>query len=162
MIRQKGFTLIELLVVIAIIGLLSTLAVVSLNSARAKARDARRTSDVRQLQTALEMYFNDANAYPETPTPVNLGEATTGTTDPLVLTNISNVAKDPIGWEETVSGATVYMRQVPSDPQTSTYHYVYAQTGSGTGYTIGFTLESDNATWGGNNCVASAGQIVCD
>lgn len=56
--KQKqglGFTLIELLVVIAIIGLLSVIAVISLNSARAKARDARRVSDVKQLSKLLEM-----------------------------------------------------------------------------------------------------------
>lgn len=53
--NKKGFTLIELLVVIAIIGLLSTLAVVSLNSARAKARDARRMSDVKQVSTVFEI-----------------------------------------------------------------------------------------------------------
>jgi len=53
-INQKGFTLIELLVVIAIIGLLSTLAVVSLNNARTKSRDARRVADIEQIQTALE------------------------------------------------------------------------------------------------------------
>lgn len=52
--NKKGFTLIELLVVIAIIGLLSTLAVVSLSSARAKARDAQRLSDVKQLSALLE------------------------------------------------------------------------------------------------------------
>jgi len=53
--NKKGFTLIELLVVIAIIGLLSTMAVVSLNSARGKARDAQRLSDVKQLSTVIEM-----------------------------------------------------------------------------------------------------------
>jgi len=56
-----GFTLIELLVVIAIIGLLSTLAVVSLNNARAKARDARRVSDLKAVSTALEIYRDDNN-----------------------------------------------------------------------------------------------------
>ena len=62
--KQKGFTLIELLVVIAIIGLLSTLAVVALNNARMKSRDAKRVSDIKQIQTALELFYNDANAYP--------------------------------------------------------------------------------------------------
>ena len=62
--NQKGFTLIELLVVIAIIGLLSTLSIIALNSARARARDAKRISDVKQMQIALEMYYNENNAYP--------------------------------------------------------------------------------------------------
>lgn len=59
LINRQGFTLIELLVVIAIIGLLSTLAVVSLNGARSKARDARRLSDLRAVQSSLEMYRDD-------------------------------------------------------------------------------------------------------
>ena len=62
--NQKGFTLIELLVVIAIIGILSTLSVLALNSARARARDAKRIADIRQIQTALEMYYNENNEYP--------------------------------------------------------------------------------------------------
>lgn len=62
--NKKGFTLIELLVVIAIIGLLATLSVVSLNNARERARDARRLSDIRQIQTALELYYNIKNVYP--------------------------------------------------------------------------------------------------
>ena len=62
--NKSGFTLIELLVVIAIIGLLSTLSILALNQARARARDAKRVSDIRQIQTALEMYYDAASKYP--------------------------------------------------------------------------------------------------
>jgi len=64
--NKSGFTLIELLVVIAIIGLLSTLSVIALNTARARARDAKRVADVKEIQIALEMYYNDQGAYPST------------------------------------------------------------------------------------------------
>ena len=62
--NQKGFTLIELLVVIAIIGLLASVVLLALNSARAKSRDAKRLADVRQLSTAMELYYNDNGGYP--------------------------------------------------------------------------------------------------
>ena len=78
--NKKGFTLIELLVVIAIIGLLSTLSVLALNGARARARDAKRISDIKQMQTALEMYYNEYNVYPAA-----LSMLTT-TTPPLLRT----------------------------------------------------------------------------
>ena len=64
MTQKKGFTLIELLVVVAIIGLLSTLSIVALNTARAKSRDARRVSDVKQIQTALDLYLTEKGTYP--------------------------------------------------------------------------------------------------
>ena len=94
--NNKGFTLIELLVVIAIIGLLSTLSVIALNSAREKARNARRVSDMKQIQTALELYFNDVYRYPAS-------------------TDIDFTATGEIA---TGSGATkkVYMSVVPRNP----------------------------------------------
>lgn len=62
--KNKGFTLIELLVVIAIIGLLASIVLVSLNSARGKARDVKRISDLHQIVLALEMYYDDHGYYP--------------------------------------------------------------------------------------------------
>ncbi len=67
--NKQGFTLIELLVVIAIIGLLSTLSILALNTARARARDVKRVADVKQIQTALEMYYNEFGQYPAAVTP---------------------------------------------------------------------------------------------
>ena len=62
---NKGFTLIELLVVIAIIGVLASIVLASLNSARRKSRDARRIVDVKQIQLALELYFDgQGSQYP--------------------------------------------------------------------------------------------------
>jgi prepilin-type N-terminal cleavage/methylation domain-containing protein len=61
--KQKGFTLIELLVVIAIIGTLAAVVAVSVNSARAKARDVRRRADLRQIVTALNLYYDKNNTY---------------------------------------------------------------------------------------------------
>lgn len=61
---KRGFTLIELLVVIAIIGILSSIVLASLNSARKKGRDARRVSDVKQIQLALELYYDAHSNYP--------------------------------------------------------------------------------------------------
>lgn len=103
--HKKGFTLVELLVVIAIIGLLSTLAIVALNSARQRARDAKRVSDVRQVQTALQLYFDAQNEYPLAATPpANLGEGSF-----VVLSSDGFSASAP-------SGATVYMGLVPDFP----------------------------------------------
>lgn len=70
--KKRGFTLVELLVVIAIIGILSSVVVASLNTARLKARDARRISDIKQIELALEMYYDANNKYPPAANIANL------------------------------------------------------------------------------------------
>lgn len=62
--RVRGFTLIELLVVIAIIGLLSSIVLASLNTARNKGYDAARESNLREVQKAIESYYTDNGTYP--------------------------------------------------------------------------------------------------
>lgn len=84
--KRRGFTLIELLVVIAIIGILSSIVLVSMTNARQKARDAKRTSDMRQIITAQEMYYGENEAYAQ------IAGSTTGT--PAIGTYIAAL-KDP-------------------------------------------------------------------
>lgn len=65
---SRGFTLIELLVVVAIIGLLTSIIIASLSTARAKARDSKAVSEFIQVKTALALYYDKYNRYPnETP-----------------------------------------------------------------------------------------------
>lgn len=72
---KRGFTLIELLIVIVIMGILAAIVVglVATNS-KARANDARKKADMREIQTAVEQYFVDNDAYP-----ANLTALTTGT-----------------------------------------------------------------------------------
>jgi prepilin-type N-terminal cleavage/methylation domain-containing protein len=72
--RRSGFTLVELLVVIAIIGILATLLILQLNTARGKARDTKRIGDINQLRTAIELYYDANNAYPADISDANIGK----------------------------------------------------------------------------------------
>ncbi len=92
-----GFTLIELLVVIAIIGVLASIVLASLNTARRKARDARRITDLKQIQLALELFF-DAQTTPAYPIATVTCDATnTHGLQVLAPTYIPTVPRDPNG-----------------------------------------------------------------
>ncbi len=140
--NKKGFTLIELLVVIAIIGLLSTLAVVALNNARIKSRDARRVSDVKQIQTALELYLNDVGSYPEsTAGQGDCANSTQVDTEGLCLSSDNGIAATCAG--------TTYMAQMPADPLSdddggSGVPYCYTQDPD-TSYSLTYELEGATA-----------------
>lgn len=127
---RRGFTLIELLVVIAIIGLLSTLAVVSLNNARQKARDARRMSDMKALQSAIELHIADYEHAPAVPVAGSGAWA--------------NLAKTPVG-DGTL--AAYLPAGMPTDPGSSLY--VYCRKASSTSkYLVGAALETTDAIAG--------------
>lgn len=86
--NKFAFTLVEMLVVIAVIGVLTTLAMVAVQSSRENTRNAKRVADIKQIQNALELYYQDNNAYPLI---LNSGEA-------------------------LVSGTVTYMEQIPFVP----------------------------------------------
>ena len=129
--HYSAFTLVELLVVIAIICILSTLSVIVFNNARAKARDSRRLSDVKQIGMALELYYDDKGRYPPPPTP-------TGT--PITGLCLSNS-----GFTSTC-GTIAYLQKIPSDPLPN-IHYTYSYLNSGESYRLGFNLEQGSSDW---------------
>jgi len=87
--KRLGFTLIELLVVVSIIALLSTAGLIALRTAQRAGRDAKRISDMRSVQNALEIYFNRSGSYPQVFTWAELQAE-------LALVGISSVPNDPI------------------------------------------------------------------
>jgi prepilin-type N-terminal cleavage/methylation domain-containing protein len=96
--KQRGFTLIELLVVIAIIGLLASIILASLDQARKKGRDARRIADVKEVQLALELYYDANSGYPS-----SAGGNLSLISSALTPTDISVLPTDP-----TNSGSYIY------------------------------------------------------
>ncbi len=127
--NKAGFTLIELLVVIAIIGLLASVVLLALNSARAKSRDAKRIADIRELATAMELYFNDKGFYP-TGTAGTLSAA--GAPGNLLAPNyIGQVPTSPTPPDGSCAGANT---------QGGNDYYWAGTGGSGASYTITFCL----------------------
>ncbi|OGZ00567.1 MAG: hypothetical protein A2946_02350 [Candidatus Liptonbacteria bacterium RIFCSPLOWO2_01_FULL_53_13] len=117
---QKGFTLIEMLIVIAIVGILSSLVLVGLGPVQRQGRDARRISDLRQVQTALELYYAKNGNYPRVTTWQSLKDELTRT-----------------------EGGGIGVKKIPDDP-TSGRFYKYGVSADGGSYTLGAELEDVN------------------
>jgi len=137
--KNHAFTLIELLVVIAIIGILATISVISLQNVRAKARDARRVADVKQIQIALELYFSDVGRYP-TAAEFNLGSL----------------------YSTSSNGTTTYMVIIPTAPNppdgncdSQSNVYLYSQQQGGSDYSIDYCLGGKASLDAGLKCATS-------
>ncbi len=117
--KRKGFTLLELLVVITIIGLLSSVGLASYTRAQARARDAKRQSDLTTLRNALELYYSENNFY------VNTGGACTA-----VETSLAPLVPD-------------FTKQLPTDPGGQGLPYLYC--GSSQDYCLQAKLEAVTA-----------------
>lgn len=115
--NKRGFTIIELIVVIAIIAVLAAIVMVNVTVYIAKARDARRTADIRQVQVALAMYYTDNGFYPTSPDNTLIG-ALNGILNPKYIGNI------------------------PVSPSGADYHYYNNNTPSAQYYAIEVTYET--------------------
>jgi len=127
---KNGFTLIEILVVIFIIALLLAVTQVSLSSARAKARDITRLSNVRQAQNALELYFYNKNIFPIA------DNIALGSDARQVLCDSSS------GFQPDADGCDkVFLNQLSTAPaRTADDSYIY-KSSDGQTYSLTFVLE---------------------
>lgn len=124
---KRGFTLVELLIVITILAILSSVGVANFQSARVKARDLSRKSDLQTIAKSLEAYVNDHGSYPLADSNGN------------IICKSSNVTCD-WGTEFSDDAGTIYTARLPAD--TSGFNYWYTSTGLS--YTLYAHLENDN------------------
>ena len=143
----KGFTLVELLVVIAILGILATIGLVTFSSSQMRGREVQRKSDLKQISSALEIYYNDYGSYPIASNGQILGCP--------IATPTSTVCTWGTG--QFTDGKTVFLKTVPKDP-TSNFSYYYRTVTVGGGAKQGFQLyaglenSQDVSACIGGNC----------
>ncbi len=140
--KIKGFTLIELLVVIAIIAMLSAIIVGPIQSARAKARDAKRSADIKNIQTALSFYYDENNNYP------TLYENECGGTEGYTTSGNN--------FMQTLVTAG-FLNSYPTDPGKVNCNMQYTATTDQQGYVIFVHFESKPNT----GCVGNAPYWSC-
>jgi len=145
--NKKGFTLVELLVVVAIIALLASVVLASINTARAKSRDAKRFEDMHNFQDALDLYFNANGSYP--------------------IANCIPDGWDTLGWASLDTGYSTcwttlqtnlapYISKLPTDPAPQNGdNYWYGAFNSGQGYELLAWPEVSKLR--GNTCLADQG-----
>ncbi|MDH4330281.1 MAG: type II secretion system GspH family protein [Candidatus Moranbacteria bacterium] len=133
--KQKGFTLIELLIVIAIVGILSSVVLVALGNARLKAQDAKRISEIRSIETALEEYYTSNGQYPASDMD-GTGGWDVGNQTLTFLSNLGvDVPEDPV--KTGSSAGYVYYRYNPGSGG--------CDSNKGSFYVLGITdLESSS------------------
>jgi prepilin-type N-terminal cleavage/methylation domain-containing protein len=125
--KKKAFTLIELLVVIAIIAILAVLIILALNTARLRARDSSRRSDLRSVTTGLELYNDTVGTYPDDTTYTGL------------VATIEGGANNAYGF---AAGG------MPHDPSVVSGHadYGYNNGNNAVDYVLGAQLEGQQGT----------------
>lgn len=142
----KGFTLIELLVVISIISLIASMSVYAINLARAKARDARRKSDLLIIAKALELYYDDYSHYPVSN---NCGGARDASFILQPETNLKGLWVYHTTHTSDRIVSTLKTREYigsyitdPLDPNYSFHYYRYYTNESGENFVLMTTLEN--------------------